>query len=673
LIFGDFNGDGWLDVAATIPESDIVSVYFGPPKPGAEKFTYYPTGNYPAKIATADLDRDGNLDLVTVNYSAPWGVSMLMGNGDGSFRTSVTYTQGSPLRYVVIGDVNGDTVPDLVTDADDSVDIQVLLGKGDGTFALPVRYAIKNDVYALLVADVNGDARLDVIVTQQVGQVAVLLANANGTLADGLYYGTDGYALSAAVGDVNHDGFADLVVGTADPNTVTVMLGNGSGSFVNGASAATNGGPAVALADMNGDKILDVVTSESYLSDDPGNVGELLGNGDGTFVRESLYPIAAGPFALAIEDFGHDGKLDVAAASSAFDTTLTILSGSGFGRLADADSTPNEDCPNAVAVDVINDGYSALLTANEASSVMVYTRFGSSALSGRSEYSLPREAWQIAVGDLDNDGRADVVTHPNGSGPLSVYFGEGFAQLGQSVDVESFAPLSVALADVNSDGLIDIVTANQTTEPSKPYVISVNLNFGDRTFSSPSQMLIFSMIGDFDLGNLDGDAIPDLVIATSPGTIEVVHGTWRYSVGTLSTPYKVGGNPQHVKLADVNGDGISDAIVDDCDRQSVGVLLGQGDGTLGAARRFPANGCRALAVYDVNGDERPDIVTAGEQSSVELLLGNGDGTFSNGGEFGWVWVQRSMALGDLNGDGWTDLAVANPTTCEVSVLYGRCR
>jgi hypothetical protein len=186
-------------------------------------------------------------------------------------------------------------------------------------------------------------------------------------------------------------------------------------------------------------------------------------------------------------------------------------------------------------------------------------------------------------------------------------------------------------------------------------------------------MLIFSMIGDFDLGNLDGDAIPDLVIATSPGTIEVVHGTWRYSVGTLSTPYKVGGNPQHVKLADVNGDGISDAIVDDCDRQSVGVLLGQGDGTLGAARRFPANGCRALAVYDVNGDERPDIVTAGEQSSVELLLGNGDGTFSNGGEFGWVWVQRSMALGDLNGDGWTDLAVANPTTCEVSVLYGRCR
>ena len=76
---------------------------------------------------------------------------------------------------------------------------------------------------------------------------------------------------------------------------------------------------------------------------------------------------------------------------------------------------------------------------------------------------------------------------------------------------------------------------------------------------------------------------------------------------------------------------------------------------------------------DVNGDAHPDIVTASEQDSLELLLGSGDGTFTSVGEFGWIGVEQSMALGDLNGDGWMDLAVTSPSTCEVGMLYGKCR
>ena len=174
----------------------------------------------------------------------------------------------------------------------------------------------------------------------------------------------------------------------------------------------------------------------------------------------------------------------------------------------------------------------------------------------------------------------------------------------------------MALADIDHDGLLEIVTSNQTTVPSRPYAIAVNKNLGNRTFTKPYTALTFSMISDFAIGDLNNDQIPDLIITRPPGMIEISLGTGEFFANSLEL--EVGGGLQHVKLADVNGDGKLDAIVADCDSQSVGILLGQGDGTFGSLTRTLEAGCGAIAVDDLDRDGHPDIVATNEQGHRQI-------------------------------------------------------
>src|SRR5690349_13147249 len=250
----------------------------------------------------------------------------LLGNGDGTFQTTVNYAAGSLPGFVAAGDFNKDGKPDLVAANDSSGGgVSVLLGNGDGTFGTRVSYGTAPGSYAIAVADFNRDGKLDLAVANQgLGSsgtnVSLLLGNGDGTFQSAVNYVTGFGPSFVAASDLNGDGKLDLIVANQGMMTnvadlvngsVSVLLGNGDGTFqpsvnyIDGMSALS-----VAVSDLNGDGKLDVAVAIHK-----GNVVVLSGNGDGTLQAPVDYGAGSEPSFVVAGDFNSDGRPDLAVAN----------------------------------------------------------------------------------------------------------------------------------------------------------------------------------------------------------------------------------------------------------------------------------------------------------------------------------------------------------------------
>jgi hypothetical protein len=262
-------------------------------------------------VAVGDVNGDGRLDLAVANRGSFGNVGVLLGNGDGTFQdaqrfsTTATYPQS-----VAVGDVNADGLPDLAVANGGSFGaaaVSVLLGNGDGTFQDARTFPAGIYPRSVAVADVNGDGRLDLAVANQSSNnVSVLLGNGDGTFQDAQSLPTGGYPTSVAVADVNGDGRLDLAVANGSA-TVSVLLGNGDGTFQDAVNYAAGGYPwSVAFGDFDGDGWPDLATANYYSN----NVSVLLNAADdaGWFALDAPAQAEPGvPFNLTVSARSADG------------------------------------------------------------------------------------------------------------------------------------------------------------------------------------------------------------------------------------------------------------------------------------------------------------------------------------------------------------------------------
>jgi FG-GAP-like repeat/Abnormal spindle-like microcephaly-assoc'd, ASPM-SPD-2-Hydin len=311
-------------------------------------------GTNPQAVAVGDFNGDGNEDVVVVNGNGN-SLSVFLGNGNGTFQAPTTSYQtavGFPLA-VAVGDFNNDGKLDLAVVVERAAEVSILLGNGDGTFQTHLDFITGNNPLGLALGDFNRDGNLDVaVVNSQDNTVSILLGNGNGTLQNKQDYATGSGPQSVAVGDVNGDGYLDLVTANNNDNTISVLLGNGNGTFNAPSPFATAPVPTgVILADFNKDGKLDAAVSTAST-----HFSILLGNGDGTFQTHVDYGIGLNSQMVAAADFNADGKLDVAVVD-ANDPAVDILQGNGDGTFKGAANYPTNSSPGWLAVaDFNNDG-----------------------------------------------------------------------------------------------------------------------------------------------------------------------------------------------------------------------------------------------------------------------------------------------------------------------------
>lgn len=319
---GDFNGDGFQDLAVGNYEENTISILLGKGDGTFQPEVKYSVGSEPERVLVADLNGDGFLDLIVANTGGG-SIGVLLGNGDGTFQAQVNYECASPVGLGVL-DINGDGYPDVVAGDYYSNTMSVLLGNKDGTLQQAVSYPTGNTPQTLAEGDFNGDGLLDVAVGNNGDNtVGIFLGNGDGTFQQMVTYAVGTGPQGVQTGDFNGDGKLDLAVTNHEDGTISVLLGNGDGTFQTQVTYVVGGQPVgLVIADFNGDGKEDISvgnTTQSSLTE-----SILLGNGDGTFQTQLTYPTGNFPYGESAADFNGDGYPDI-GISNFSDGTATVL------------------------------------------------------------------------------------------------------------------------------------------------------------------------------------------------------------------------------------------------------------------------------------------------------------------------------------------------------------
>lgn len=634
----------------------------------------YKVGESPFSVAAADFNGDGKQDLAVANLDSD-NISVLLGADNGTLQAAVHYSAGDAPIWISAADLNGDGKPDLVTANVKSNNVSVLLGTGNGAFQNAVNYAVGDAPLSVAAADFNGDGKSDLAVSKNTGEVVVLLGTGSGAFTSGASYPVGNRPASVATGDFNSDGKVDLVTADYFSAGVSVLLGIGNGAFQSAVSYGAHFSPtSVAVGDFNGDDKPDLAVANN----NSGDVSVLLNIGSGTFQTAVNHPAEIGPNSVAVGDFNGDSKMDLVVANRN-SGDVSVLLGVGNGSFQTTVNYPAGAGPDSVAVGDFNgDGNLDLAVANEGGdSVSVLLGSGTGTFQASSVYLAGIGAESVTVSDFNGDSKPDLAVANFSSDDVSILLGTGNGALQAAVNYPAgIGPLSTAAGDLNGDGKLDLVAVN---------LVSANVSVLLRTasgFLAAVHYSVGSRPTSVAVGDFNGDSKLDLA-ATSydDDEVSVLLGLGN-GVFQTAAKYTVGSLPISIATGDFNGDGKLDLAVANISSDalsvmkgtgnSVSVLLGTGTGTFQTATNYSVGtNPTSVAVGDFNGDGKPDLAVANSGSNdVRVLLATGTGSFQAALSFSVGASPLSVAVADFNGDNKFDLAVANHNSNDVSVLLG---
>jgi uncharacterized protein (TIGR03437 family) len=615
----------------------------------------YPVGPTPEHVVAADFNGDGNADLAVSNFGSlnndtGGNIQIFLGHGDGTFTEGAAVNAGLTPVSISAADFNGDGKVDLAVTNVDQNNVTVVLGKGDGTFQPPS--------------------------TIPVPPPAICPEGLQGCLASSL-----------VTGDFNGDGRMDIAVGLHGGGTVSILLGNGDGTFKPAVSypAGLGAGPISFLttADLNGDGKLDVAVA------DPNSNGFsfLMGNGDGTLQAPVEYVTGAEPayFALLAGN-GHPVLItNDAISGESVVTPLTATGGTVAPQIHPLPVSPGLFPTGIAAADLNGDKFPDLIAADGFLSVLLRTAGADFSLPVQYSLQSGSAAVAVASADLNGDGHADIIAAGSvrsQGGTVDVVLGKGDGTLGQQYSYAiggspggtfGNSPSGIVTGDFNGDGKPDVAAGFESASGSTGAGVSVLFGKGDGTLNSAiNYSLNGAAVNSTIAGDFNGDGRLDIAAAvaqssfSNAGSVALLLGK---GDGTFQNPvYFQTGSPPATPVAlaagDLNGDRKLDLAVSVLDAQlneSLVILLGNGDGSF---RQLPAISTgasgEAIAIADLNGDGNPDVVVAdccGLSESV-YLLGNGDGTFSSPAHFSSGASVTAITVADWNGNGVAGLAMA---------------
>ncbi len=641
---------------------------------------YVPTSADPREVDVGDWSGDGIPDVAVLIHND--GVDLFRGLGNGALVPAGTLLAGVRLAHPVLADIDGDEVTDLIVVDDLADQVLVLLADGVGGFgpAVPVAGVAVTEQIAL--GDLDQDGELDLAAIED-ADIHILLGDGTGAFgAPATFQASPSGLRELALGDMDGDGHLDVVgltVFSAGPPTfaaVHLLQGFGDGTLGPYASFTTEPLPTgLALADLNADGSLDVVTSHNYTCfckvepPRPGLV-VLLGNGDLTLDPPMADLLTVDALDLEVIDFTGDGTPDVLLADK--DTgEIRVMQGAGDGTFTEADRLPAIYLPyDVVAQDMDNDGHLDLIVPGGVDdALVVLPGNGSGGVQGLGLFESGGFAVELLAASLDGDGWPDAVVRNAGFSifgaqeglDVQVLLSSGPGTFGPpSLLAEGNNPEGLAAGDLDDDGTTDVLIARIAD-------LAVFLGAGDGTLSpAPLTLLPGADARAVAVGDLDGDGTTDAVTAdAAQDRLSILLGL---GDGTFAAPthVPVGSNPQDVALADFDLDGALDVVSADRGSGELSVILAAGGASTVSVPGTPDH----LEVADMDVDGVPDLIsTSGPSSSLlSVLLGDGAGGF--GAALSTAsGTADDFAVGDVDLDGLPDVVVGDVLT-RTGVLWG---
>ncbi len=643
LAAADLNGDGVPDLITN--ETGVLRVMFGN---GNGTFRQGPTTvtilTGGAGFVVADVNGDGKADVLVAGslngIQQPQGIAVCLGNGDGTFQTGVLYPagDGTDIAHLALGDFNGDGIPDIATAGASGV--WLFTGKGDGTYNTAVlAVSLPASSGSLATADFNHDGKLDLVVTMPVGPLgsngagfAVLLGNGDGTFQTPSTFNKPIKAPVVAVGDLNMDGHPDIALTSTFSPFVYVYLGNGAGGFSGPNAVSMPDATGLAIGDVNGDGIPDLVNPGVYIA---------LGKGDGTFKTPFQHAVvtADGTYNVALADLRNNGRTDIVTTSQ---WAVSVLLAQGGGKYEDGKWVPVPGGAGCGAVADYNRDGKPDLAVNTPQGVTILLGTGKASAPFTTGATMQLTGADCLVaGDVNGDGVADLLV-PTATGVVT-YLGKGDGTFSQKSVTATTTAGYLALGDFNHDGKLDFATSGNL----------LALGNGDGTFQAPVPIVSSPPAGGFfdvAAGDLNEDGWPDLVLSSInnfPLTILINNRQGGFS----QSPSSFGQGTIQTVISDLNGDGRADLVL--ATYGGAWVYLGDGHGgftyTAELVHPLAALGIgSAVIAADVNGDGIADVGVL-ESDSLAIYLGNGDGTFAVPFSIGTGVSPGDVLVGNFHG------------------------